>query len=125
MSAYSHIFFNKKQYRLSYRLLFYVLICSSLFTLLATATQLYFQYRSDVSSIDRIFQLIEESYLNPITTAVYKINEEQLKDSLEGLIKLQYIEFVEIRELRGSNEFIITEGAIVKNSLNSALVILS
>ena len=42
---------NIKQYRLSYRLLVYVVLCSSLFALLATATQLYLDYRRDISAL--------------------------------------------------------------------------
>ena len=110
MNIFSRILLNKKQYPLSYRLLFYVVICSSLFALLATITQLYFEYKADVSSIDKNFQLIEESYLSSISNAVYKINEEQLRFLLDGMIKLQNIESLEVKEIRGSKKYLFSAG---------------
>ncbi len=110
MNMFSRFLLNREKHPLSYRLLFYVVICSSLFALLATITQLYFEYRRDISHINNNFRLIEESYLQPISTAVYKINEEQLKFLLEGMLELQHIECLEINEKRGLKEVTFSTG---------------
>ena len=40
-----------RHYRLSYKLVVYTVLCSSLFTLLATSIQLYSDYKRDLNSI--------------------------------------------------------------------------
>ena len=79
---------RKKQYPLSYRLLVYVLLCSSIFALLSTAVQLYVEYRRDVSNLYESITFIENSYLESIAVSVYKIDTEQLKLQMGGALKL-------------------------------------
>ena len=89
---------NKKQNPLSYRLLIYVLICSSIFTFLATLFQLYFDYRKNITEMDKNFEFIEQTLLPAITSNVYLFDMEQLKLQIEGLLKLNNITYVEITD---------------------------
>ena len=70
---------------LPYKLLVYILICSSFFTILGTSVQLYMEYRSDVSEIQKGFGQIEHSYVNTIAASLWDINIDHVKIQLEGL----------------------------------------
>ena len=63
-----------KKQRLAYRLVFYVVLCSSIFTLLATGVQLYAGYSLDLDIIESNFKFIEGSYVPAISTSLYKVN---------------------------------------------------
>ena len=95
-------FFKKKQYTLSYRLVVYVVLCSSLFAIIATAIQLYLDYRRDVSALHESFRLIEKSYLPTIARSAFKIDQDHLLLELEGALKLPDIVYLEVQEVRGS-----------------------
>ncbi len=95
-------FSKKKQYMLSYRLVVFVVLCSSLFALIATAIQLYLDYRRDVSALHDSFRLIEKSYLPTIARSTFKIDQDHLRLELEGALKLPDIVYLEVQEVRGS-----------------------
>jgi len=95
------IFPRTDQYPLSYRTLGYVLLCSSTFALMSTATQLYIEYRRDVSSLHKSIEFIENSYLAPISDSVYKIDTEHLNLLLNGALNLTDIVHLEVKEQRG------------------------
>jgi len=99
-----------KQHRLSYRLLFYVLLCSSFFTLLATAVQIYMDYRRDVQAIKTNIKFIEDSYLPAITASLFSMDDEQLATLLQGALKLPDIEYLKVHEHFGNTEYIISQG---------------
>jgi hypothetical protein len=101
MLLFSRFFPQIKLYPLSYRLLWYVVLCSSLFALLATSIQLYMDYRRDVNTLYRSFGVIQKSYLNNIAASTFKIDMDHLQIELEGALNLPDIVFVEVRELRG------------------------
>jgi len=95
------------KYRLSKKLLFYIVLCSSCFTLLATAFQLYMDYRRDLSTVHESIQFIERSYLQALATSAWDMDDKQLKLQLQGVLKLQDIEYLEIIEPRTAGEVII------------------
>jgi len=95
-------FSKKKQYTLSYRSVVYVVLCSSLFAIIATAIQLYLDYRRDVSALHESFRLIEKSYLPTIARSTFKIDQDHLRLELEGVLKLPDIVYLELQEVRGS-----------------------
>ena len=79
----------------------YVLLCSSTFALMATAAQLYIEYRRDVSNLYASIEFIKKSYLAPISDSVYKIDTEHLKLQLNGAFNLTDIVHLEVKEHRG------------------------
>ena len=99
-----------RQYPLSYRLVGYVVIISSLFALLATATQLYLDYRRDVAELYNSFNFIQKSYLQTIAASTFKIDTKHLNLELEGALKLPDIVYLEVRELRGNQVHTHSQG---------------
>jgi len=93
-------FLRIDHYPLSYRTLVYVLLCSSTFTLIATAAQLYIEYRRDVSNLHASIEFIKNSYLAPISASVYKIDSEHLKLQLNGALNLTDIVHLTVKEPR-------------------------
>lgn len=84
---------------LPYKLLVYILICSSFFTILGTSIQLYMEYRSDVGEIQKGFGQIENSYVNTIAASLWDINIEHVKIQLEGALKLPGMRYLEVVEM--------------------------
>ena len=99
-----------RQQRLAYRLVLYVILCGSVFTLLATAIQLYAGYRSDLDFIEADFDFLEQSYVPAISASLYKVDIEQLKLQLDGVLQLHDMIYVEVEEPRGLEVFRISDG---------------
>jgi len=66
-----------------------------------TATQIYFDYRSEVGKIHRLLRQIEDVHLKPLTQSSWAVNSKDLQVQVEGIIRIGNVEFVEVRE--GSN----------------------
>jgi PAS domain S-box-containing protein len=87
--------FEKK---LSNRIVLYVLLCSSLITIFTTLFQLSLDYRKDIQTLDDNLYLIEESYLQSISSSLYNFDIDQIKNLLYGILKFKGIEYIEINE---------------------------
>ncbi|WP_320170728.1 ATP-binding protein [Maridesulfovibrio sp.] len=102
---------------LPYRLLVYILICSSFFTIIGTSVQLYMEYRSDVSEIRKGMGQIEQSYLNTIAASLWDINIDHVKIQLEGALKLPGMRYLEVVEMSfGAVEPVATVGTMPSNN---------
>ena len=84
---------------LPYRLLIYILICSSFFTVLGTSVQLYMEYKSDVGDIDQAMSQIESSYVDTISASLWDINIDHVMIQLEGAKKLPGIRYLEVSDM--------------------------
>ncbi|GAK51312.1 integral membrane sensor hybrid histidine kinase [Candidatus Moduliflexus flocculans] len=82
--------------RLSLRLFWYAVLCSAIFTLFASALQLWLSYRHDLDSIEEDLQFIAASYLPALEQSLYELDAEQLLLQLRGLLEFEYIAYVEI-----------------------------
>lgn len=89
---------RKKSFKLSYRLVFYVVLCSSIFTLISTAIQLYTDYRRDVKAVRSGIEIIENSYLNALTSSLFNFDVNQTRTLLEGAYAIRDIEYIAVRE---------------------------
>ena len=78
----------RKQSPLSFRLLGYIILCSSLFTLVASAAQVYVNYRADVSAIQERLVDIEDGYMSSLAGSVWAIDEDLIRLQLEGITSL-------------------------------------
>ena len=105
------------RYPLSYRTLGYVLLCSSTLALMATAVQLYVEYRRDVAHLYANIDLIEKSYLASISSSVYKIDSEALQLQLDGALKLTDIVRLEVKEQRGNDIIVTSSGNFTTRNL--------
>ena len=88
----------------------YILLFSSLITILLTALQLYQDYQKDLQRIDQRFQMIEETNLPLITDAVWTLNRRTLQINLDGL--LRYSDIVHVRVVQDDGTVLATAGAI-------------
>ncbi|KAF1057467.1 MAG: Sensory/regulatory protein RpfC [Pseudomonas citronellolis] len=80
---------------LARRLLLRVLLFSLCFTVLASAVQLYFEYRREMRDIDTRLELIRVGYLASFERSLWDLNQEQLNVQLHGLA-----DFPDIAEVR-------------------------
>ncbi|MEH6443867.1 MAG: ATP-binding protein [Oceanospirillaceae bacterium] len=86
----------KKQNPLAIKLLASIILCSSIVTLLATGSQLYFDYQYERKAIDEEVSQIESSSLASLENSLWEISPEQIQLQLEGMSKLRDIEFLSI-----------------------------
>ncbi|MEO5338180.1 MAG: ATP-binding protein [Magnetospirillum sp. WYHS-4] len=80
------------------RLLVRILLVSSLVTLILTATQLFIDYRRDVSDIEDRLAEVEQGHLGSIGRSLWNVDAEQLRLQLEGLLRLPDMQALEVRE---------------------------
>lgn len=95
----------KRNQVLSYRVLMYIVLCSTLFTLLGTSIQIWIDYKNDVDRINDGMRQVGGSYIDTISASLWDINLEHVKIQLEGILKLPGMCYVEVRE----NSFDISE----------------
>lgn len=88
--------------RLGPRLLAAILLASTALALVATAVQLWADYRSDLSAIDEELAQIERSTLDALANSVWSYNETQIQLTLHGLLQARDVQHVEVRA--GRNE---------------------
>lgn len=73
---------------LSFRLLAYIILFSSLFTLISSAAQIYSDYRKDLSQIDRRMKVIETGYTSSLARSLWALDQKLLQTQLEGILSL-------------------------------------
>ena len=83
---------------LSRRLLLYILLCSSFFTLLSTGFQLYTDYERDLSDIHRQIDFIRDSCIEPLAVHACNMDYHQMNLLLAGVFNLKDIVNLEIIE---------------------------
>lgn len=87
--------------KLTRRVLIYVLLCSSLLSLISTGVQLYIDYSKALSSLDVRFNNINNSYLQSISTSLWDFNEPLVKQQIKGIIDLPDIRYIKITTTQG------------------------
>ncbi|HTI44798.1 MAG TPA: ATP-binding protein [Candidatus Nitrosotalea sp.] len=80
------------------RLLFGVLIFSSIVTLALTSLQIYFDYERGVSVIERRLDEIRRSYLDSMGDSLWHLDRTQLQLEIDGILRLPDMRAVEVRE---------------------------
>lgn len=98
---------------LSLRLLGLIVLCSSIFTLVAAAAQIWVSYRSDVASIEQRLNVIETGYRNSLASSAWAIDQDLIKVQLEGITSLPDIAHA---TLEMKPEGIIRAGNIPENN---------
>lgn len=110
MNLFSLFFAHRNRHLLTYRLLLYILLCSSFFALISSAVQLYSDYRTDLEPVESNIEFIKENYTQDIAASIYLGDSKQLKILLLGALQLKFIEYLDVRTLKISKEFIAFEG---------------
>jgi signal transduction histidine kinase len=83
---------------LGWRLVFATVAFSTAVALLATAFQLYIDYRRDLDSIDATLKQVSQSYLPTISNALWATNRKELQVTLDGLAQLPNVQNVVVME---------------------------
>ncbi|NRA39979.1 MAG: PAS domain S-box protein, partial [Planctomycetes bacterium] len=96
---------------LSLRLLSAIILCSTIFTLLATSIQLFIDFRKDVTGIHDRIKIVEDTYLDTLAASAFALDTPQLKLQLQGILKLPDIEYLELIEIeKGTKRVLGIEG---------------
>ncbi|UZD64181.1 MULTISPECIES: EAL domain-containing protein [Marinobacter] len=82
---------------LSFRLLAYILLFSSVFTLIASGLQIYTDFRKDVSVIDDRLHVIETGYRSSLSRSLWALDQNLIQIQLEGILSLPDIVHLRLR----------------------------
>ncbi|WP_394708781.1 PAS domain S-box protein [uncultured Desulfobulbus sp.] len=85
-----------KKNSIAYRLTFLVILFSTMVAILATALQLYLDYRRDIQGIYTFFDSIQETSIRPLEESVWILDDFQVNLQLEGLIKRENVVFAAV-----------------------------
>lgn len=87
--------------KIARQLVLYILICSSLVTLVLTALQLMRDYRLEVSSINQRIEQVGIADLPSLSEAFWVLDIEALRKKLDGLVRLQDMQYLDIVDAQG------------------------
>lgn len=93
---------------LSFRLLAYILLCSSVFTLVAAAIQIYSDYRQDVARVDERMAVIETSYMTSLSRSLWALDQKLLQVQMEGILSLPDIKHLRL-QIHPDSEIVMGE----------------
>lgn len=97
---------------LSFRLLAYILLFSSVFTLLASGIQIYSDFRKGVSAIEERMSVVETSYSSSLSRSLWALDQKLLEIQMDGILSLPDI--VQLRLQIAPNSEIVM-GAVPRN----------
>ena len=83
------------------KILFYILVCSSILTIFATLIQLYSDYLYDVSELEQRFLVVETSYLDSLSLNLWTLNIDAVNEQLSGINNLPNVHYVELTTPQG------------------------
>jgi signal transduction histidine kinase len=83
------------------RLLFYILLFSSVVTIVATGLQLFIDYQRDISQVKTRLDNVQKSYLPSVAASLWNLDPEQLKIQMEGILQLPDVAAVAVHEQPG------------------------
>lgn len=78
------------------RMAIYILMFSSVVTLLATALQLGLEYRRDVHDIEVQLEQIRDSYSESLAGSLWNTSQKDLQLQLNGILRLPDVRYVEV-----------------------------
>ena len=82
---------------LTIRLLAYILITSSVFTLATSAIQIYSDYRQQVNQVNERMRVIETSYKSSLSRSLWALDQKLLQVQMEGILSLPDITYLKLR----------------------------
>jgi two-component system sensor histidine kinase/response regulator len=89
-------FINKYGKSISYRLLFLILLVSTVITIITTSIQLFFDYRYDINRIEALLLQIEKSFVPPLANAVWVEDDVYINTQLKGIQSLPDIQYLKL-----------------------------
>ena len=94
--------FSISKERLSRRLLFWIILISSAFTLVATATQLFMDYKKDINHLNDTLTEVEKTILPSVGIATWNYDKTLLNTILTGIDAQDNIDAVMVLNKDGS-----------------------
>ena len=83
---------------LARRLVLTTVAFGTMVALITTAIQLYLDFRRELGQIDTTFQQVTHAHLPTIASALWATNRPELQIALDGLVRLQDMRYVAVRE---------------------------
>ena len=80
------------------RFIIYVVVFSSVITLVITAIQLYLDYSRDLKGIHDRLDQVKHVHVDALTNSLWAVDTETLRIQLEGILRMPDMEFLEVRE---------------------------
>lgn len=100
--------------RLARKLIFSLVVASSIITLFITAFQLHRDYRHDIGLIENRFDQIETVYVPSLANALWKTDKQELMLQLSGMIRLPDMQYLSVWE---NGQVIAESGVPEKNNI--------
>lgn len=111
-------FFSLKSSSISQKILAYIFVISSVFTLAITVVQLSFDYYQEVNALKKSLSLVEKSYAKSIASSLWELNEFQIQTQLDGITSLPGVEYVAITY---RDRLISHSGKLSKNTIHRSV----
>lgn len=111
-TPFSHFF---KKNSLAARQLVYILLFSSLITLLSASIQIFMEYKTDVLLVKEQIQLVKKSHLKSLTHSLWHIDRAQIQLQLNDALNLRDIIYLEIKE---NGQMLYSAGSVSRTDSN-------
>jgi len=85
------------RFRLARKITIWILIISSFFTILSSIFQLYIDYQTGITGIEKILTMIETSHIDSLNNAIWNMDDVGIKTHLDGLLNLPDISYVHLK----------------------------
>ena len=93
------------------KIIIYVILFSSIITIITTAIQLYSEYNRDITSIDSRFDEIKSIHIHNIASRVWVADKQEINHQLNSLKNLPFMHYLEVKD----NDGIIVQTGIKEN----------
>ena len=93
------------------KILLFIIGISVFFTIMATAIQLYGEYKFSEQLLYKNIDHIEKSYVPAISDSLFNLNNEKLLIELNGIMKLDHLVYTSVHETPNANHFFISTGS--------------
>ncbi len=81
---------------LATRVLAYILLFSTFVAILSTGVQLYFDFKREVVSIESSLDQVSDTFSDSLSNSLWHVDKEELSLHLNGIRKLQNVNFVSV-----------------------------
>ncbi|MEH6444390.1 MAG: ATP-binding protein [Oceanospirillaceae bacterium] len=98
---------------LSYRLLFFIIICNFLFALVTSGFSLNREYLTDRAQILENIDNIYTSFGQSVAVSVWNLNEAQIAVQIDGILEFPDIQYVRIRETIENVNHVLSEVGVL------------
>ena len=96
------------------KIIIYVILFSSVITIITTAIQLYSEYNQDIISIDSRFNEIKTIHLNNLASRIWVADKQEIINQLSSLKNLPFMHYLEIKD---GNEILAKTGEKAKDQI--------